>query len=214
MTKVYEVYQCKYKGEVVYVGQGGKGRHKHCISGCSHVFKLNEIYFLEGVDVLSVEVLHYSNDKEAVLIAEKEYIKKHQPIFNSVFTRTFSRNEDANKGKETKKKFYGDYYLDVLKKNDKVKYSKLVEEFYDYFGYKNILSGEIELYGCVHYKGIGKNSIALLSRYVRGDGSKEKSENNPYMVFKRALHDIFDIDLTECLKYAMIDNIKKELRRD
>lgn len=34
------------------------------------------------------------------------------------------------------------------------------------------------------------------------------------MVFKRALHDIFDIDLTECLKYAMIDNIKKELRRN
>lgn len=214
MSKVFEVYQCKYKGEVVYVGQGGKGRHKHCNSGCSHVFKLNEIYFLEGSDALDVRVLHYSNNKEAVLVAEKEYIKKHQPIFNSVFTRTFSRNEDANRGKATKKKFYSDYYLDMIVKNgDKEKYRKLVEEFYNYFGYKNILNKDIELYGYNHYKGLRRDSIALLSRYTRGDGGKAKSENNPYVVFKNALDDIFNIDLTDCLKHSMIENIKTELRR-
>lgn len=52
MTKVYELYHCKYQGEVVYIGQGSRGRHRHCNSGISHVFELNEIYFTEGKEVM------------------------------------------------------------------------------------------------------------------------------------------------------------------
>lgn len=209
MGKVYEIYHCSYKGEVVYVGQGSKGRHKHCTSGCSHVYKLNEIYFLEGVDALSVEVIHYSNNKEAVLIAEKDYIKKYQPIFNSVFNKSFSRNDDANEGKKVKSKFYNIEYLGRMnKQSDKIKYKKLVEEFYDYFGYLDIVNKDIALYGYVHYKDIGKSSIALLSRYVRQYGGLTKAKENPYIVFEFALKDLFDINLKNCLKNSVINNIK------
>lgn len=57
MSKVYELYHCKYQGEVVYIGQGARGRHRHCNSGTSHVYELNEIYFTEGKDVLDVTVV-------------------------------------------------------------------------------------------------------------------------------------------------------------
>lgn len=28
MSKVYELYHCEYQGEVVYIGQGARGRHQ------------------------------------------------------------------------------------------------------------------------------------------------------------------------------------------
>lgn len=209
MSKVYELYHCKYKGEVVYVGQGSKGRHKHCISGCSHVYKLNEIYFLEGVDKLSVEIIHYSNNKEAVLIAEKAYIKKHQPIFNSVFNKSFSRNDDANEGKRVKSRFYNEEYIRRINKDsDKVKYEKLVEEFYNHFGHSDIVNNEVMLYGYVHYKNIDKNSIALLSRYIRRYGGLVKPKENPYTVFESVLKDTFNVNLKDCLRGSKMYNIK------
>ena len=42
----YEVYVCRVDGEIVYIGSGRHGRHKHCDSGCSHVYELNKIHFL------------------------------------------------------------------------------------------------------------------------------------------------------------------------
>ena len=42
----YEVYICKVDGEIVYIGSGKHGRHKHCTSGCSHVYELNKMHFL------------------------------------------------------------------------------------------------------------------------------------------------------------------------
>ena len=43
-NRVYEVYVCRYDGEIVYIGQGLKGRHKHCSSGISHVYGLTRLY--------------------------------------------------------------------------------------------------------------------------------------------------------------------------
>ena len=40
---MYEVYVCKLNDEVLYVGQGKLGRHKHCNSGCSHVYELYKL---------------------------------------------------------------------------------------------------------------------------------------------------------------------------
>lgn len=209
MSKIYEVYHCKYKGEVVYVGQGGKGRHKHCNSGVSHVFGLNEVYFKEGCDVLQAEVLHLSNNKEAVLAVEKDYIRKHQPVFNSVFTNHFDRNTKANEGKAVKKRFFKAKYLDELDYDKDVeKYSGLVDEFYNYFGYKSIVNKDVYIYGYKHYKGIGKDKIALLSRYVRLMDKQNLSKSNPYIIFYRALLDIFDIDLKDCLMSSIMNNLK------
>ena len=42
---MYEVYMCKLNDEVLYVGQGASGRHKHCNSGSSHVYELNKLHF-------------------------------------------------------------------------------------------------------------------------------------------------------------------------
>ena len=42
----YEVYVAYDKqGNPLYVGQGAKGRHKHCTSGKSHNKLLNKFYF-------------------------------------------------------------------------------------------------------------------------------------------------------------------------
>ena len=64
---MYEVYICKHNEVIVYIGKGNKGRHKHCISGCSHVFGLNKIFFTEGVDSLDVVVVkEFSSNQEAM----------------------------------------------------------------------------------------------------------------------------------------------------
>ena len=44
MDKHFEVYLCKLDGKILYIGSGVQGRHKHCNSGCSHVYSLNKLY--------------------------------------------------------------------------------------------------------------------------------------------------------------------------
>ena len=46
---VYEVYVAySLSGKPLYVGQGLEGRHKHCLSGCSHSKLFNRYYFNNG----------------------------------------------------------------------------------------------------------------------------------------------------------------------
>ena len=56
-----EVYvACGNDNEVLYVGQGNTGRHKHCLSGTSHNKDLNRYYFNNGGDSsMTVEVVHH-----------------------------------------------------------------------------------------------------------------------------------------------------------
>ena len=57
MKEVYIAYG--RNNEVLYVGQGNTGRHKHCLSGISHNRDLNRYYFKNGEDgSIRVEVLH------------------------------------------------------------------------------------------------------------------------------------------------------------
>ena len=45
--------------EVLYVGQGNLGRHKHCLSGTSHNRDLNRYYFNNGEgDCIRVEIVY------------------------------------------------------------------------------------------------------------------------------------------------------------
>ena len=84
--KKYEVYKCCYKGKVVYVGSGANGRHKHCNSGVSHVFELNKIFFLEGVDSLDVQVVKNFSDRNEAYDYEEYLIKSIDPVFNKKYT--------------------------------------------------------------------------------------------------------------------------------
>ena len=66
---LYEVYACKYNGEYVYIGSGKHGRHRHCTSGCSHVYELNKMHFDGTMNDMVVEILYQTLDK--VFIAWK-----------------------------------------------------------------------------------------------------------------------------------------------
>lgn len=82
MAKKYEVYICVYKGEVVYVGYGTVGRHKHCVSGTSHNYKLNELHFTGERSLLTVSVVAYFDSSAEAKLYESELIKEHNPKFN------------------------------------------------------------------------------------------------------------------------------------
>ena len=87
----FEVYSCYYDGELLYVGSGAISRHKHCNSGCSHVYELNKLHF-EGA-VFDIK-LRYFETKEESLEVEKALIREHLPKLNSVHT---SRNKSKAK---------------------------------------------------------------------------------------------------------------------
>ena len=80
---LYEVYVAYDKqGNPLYVGQGTKGRHKHCTSGKSHNKLLNKFYFTQGENELVVKVIHSNLTKEDSLRIEKEMIRDLNPEFN------------------------------------------------------------------------------------------------------------------------------------
>ena len=71
--------------EVLYVGQGNIGRHKHCLSGTSHNRDLNRYYFKNGGDSsMTVEVVHSCLSDSEAKAKEYEYIKTLKPLFNVV----------------------------------------------------------------------------------------------------------------------------------
>ena len=68
--------------EVVYIGSGRKGRHKHCNSGTSHVYELNEAHF-NGV-VFDIVVRRVASKHEALAL-EVKYIRRYRPKYNKNF---------------------------------------------------------------------------------------------------------------------------------
>lgn len=83
MKEVYVAYG--ENNEVLYVGQGNIGRHKHCLGGTSHNRDLNRYYFTNGEDgSLRVEVLHTSLTQDEAIEIEMELINSLKPLFNSI----------------------------------------------------------------------------------------------------------------------------------
>ena len=83
MKEVYIAYG--ENNEVLYVGQGNTGRHKHCLSGTSHNRDLNRYYFNNGEDSsMTVEVVHSCLSDAEAKAKEYEYIKTLKPLFNVV----------------------------------------------------------------------------------------------------------------------------------
>ena len=196
----FEVYFCYYKGQVVYIGKGRKGRHKHCNSGVSHVFELNKIYFTEGADILDVKVIkHCETDKDAMEF-EKDSILKFKPKFNTVFTGKNSRGESAKESRSVRvsmKKFPLDKHPKYKGFNYKA-YEELVDEFVNHFGYKFDKDEHFKIFGYDHYKHIGADKLRALVRFLR-NGHYKLSKPTYKMAFYDCIEELYGIKLENCL---------------
>lgn len=197
MSKVYELYMCKYKGEIVYIGQGLKGRHLHCASGLSHVYELNEIFFTDKENPCEVEVVKYYTNQKEVLEVEKSLILKHKPRFNKVHVHN-GRLERLKRGNSVAKVLRCSNPFLIMSENSK-KYSQLVEEFLSQFRPVDVLDKKIEIHSKMFYESIGLDRLAKFSYYVR-TGHKQKGKAVTVdKTFADLLLSKFDINVHECI---------------
>ena len=115
MKEVYVAYG--ENNEVLYVGQGNIGRHKHCLSGTSHCRELNRYYFSNGENSISVDVVFQGLTKDEAMMQELLLIDKLNPKFNTVIPS----NKD-NKPIRKKQTHYTKTiknYIDALSADDK-----------------------------------------------------------------------------------------------
>jgi hypothetical protein len=84
----YEVYTVRdpVTGDVVYVGEGRKGRHLHVNSGVSHVYTLNKGHFAGVTWDVSVELCE---SKKLASVLENKFIEEFDPICNILGTRRY-----------------------------------------------------------------------------------------------------------------------------
>ena len=202
MSKVYELYHCKYQGEVVYIGQGARGRHRHCNSGCSHVYELNEIYFTEGKGVLEVSIVQEFFDKEFAEKQEVVHIQKYRPKLNKVHNDSSKRQVKVQESITLKRVLLSKYKEISSKKltaSDEDKYINLVNEFYNYFGFKAITDKSFILFSANHYATANLYYLKNLSCTVRTQGIVSRDKDNPYILFIQVLYICCGIDLVDQL---------------
>lgn len=75
----HEVYIGRVDGQVVYVGEGRVGRHKHLNSGVSNVYQANQQHFLGRT--IETEVI-LVDEKEKADALETKLIEKYAPPWN------------------------------------------------------------------------------------------------------------------------------------
>lgn len=194
-----EVYVCKLNGEIVYVGKGKLGRHKHCNSGTSHVFELNKIYFTEGSDVLEVSVVKYFKTDGEAREYEKLLISKYNPKFNKALTGNCNKASTSSESLKLRGEIKSYIKDKKVKKvgNNYVKYYKLVDEFLKHFGYTFVKSKDFILYGALFYKGMNLTLLSSLTRFLRGTGYY--CEHSHVNVFYNCIKDLYGIDLKDHL---------------
>ena len=135
-----EVYVAYGKNrEVLYVGQGNIGRHKHCNSCCSHVYELNRKHFNKE-DVM-VEVHLITNDNNEALFVEKNLIVELKPKFNTVHAVCKPNTTDVIRLKSNLDIEIKTYYAKHRKRNEALIYLKHAEHLIDTIGYKNLSHG-------------------------------------------------------------------------
>lgn len=196
MTKSYEVYVCKLDDEIVYVGQGEKGRHRHCNSGVTHVYELNKVHF-EGGSV-DVNVVLVSAMKKEVLKLEKELILKYRPKFNKVHNQS-TRGKQARDSIHVKNKLCK--YIDGVNwdKKQKIKCKELVVEFWKFYYYVDIMDGSIRLLSRDDYKRLYKPLLVQLARWLTS-GEKKYSEDHYCNLFYNAYLNSYGVDLHQLKK--------------
>lgn len=141
------VYVCKYKHSIVYIGCGQPNRYKHCNSGTSHVLELNRIFFMEGVEKLSVEVIHKNLSQDEALKIEKELINFYKPKFNTVHTAR-SKLQDYPKAHKLIIKYLEQYLSDNFTGGFQTFENRIndAKDIIRYFTYTRLLHGEPFLY--------------------------------------------------------------------
>ena len=170
---VYEVYVCKYDGVVVYVGQGKCGRHKHCASGCSHVYGLNELHFKGDKSKLEVSVSVVAN-KEIALEKESGLIKRYQPKFNKVGV-----NDDRYDKAQVRSLFRTDF-LNLLKEKQvtqgkKVLIKEIFNEFMKYHNHSMLLEEGLAIRGHGKYKTAGLLKMSSAISNIKNGQTSSKS---------------------------------------
>jgi len=76
----HEVYIARYKGDVLYIGEGKRGRSEHVKSGISNIYTLNKLHF--SGEVVDVEVIPCETKEQSKRL-EKELIQYLQPLYNT-----------------------------------------------------------------------------------------------------------------------------------
>lgn len=170
MSKHFEVYICRLDGEIIYIGSGVAGRHKHCNSGCSHVYELNKMHF-EGV-VFDISVKKFSSKSES-LKHEKEMILKHRPKFNSVYLSK-NRNNKCSQAIELKHIFRKELMKYFADKEIIESYNKAFLEYLKHHDVKEMVcSRELKFHERCYYKNNTSDTLFSLYRsYLEGKVTK------------------------------------------
>lgn len=203
MTKVYEVYHC-YKGDdLLYVGQGARGRSKHCNSGISHVYELNEIFFTEGKEALSVHIVKFTNCKDEALAVERYNILNLKPKYNKVHSLKLSeRSKSASESVRIRRelsRFRDDISGKKPSEGFVRNYEGLCRDFVDFYSHEGILENDIKLYPKEVFKELDKIRLSGLSRSIRNTKIDHMSDISFHALFFRAILSLYGINLKDCI---------------
>ena len=191
MSQIYEVYICKMGDEVLYVGEGKRGRHKHSINGCSHVYRLNELHF-KGIK-LSVEILCFVKTKEEASKLEVKAVEFFKPKFNSMLQGGSKMNRETMQFKKFMKGYRK--YDSSFKTTQRNKYYKIVDEFFSFHNWKGFIDGNERLYSRELYHKLELDSLSSLRRFM----AEKHVRGDEYFcnVFCQAFLDYTGLDLRE-----------------
>lgn len=159
------VYIVKQGEDIIYIGSGAHGREQHCLSGCSHVYGLNERHFSNvKMDVLIVKRF---SDKTESLEYEKQMICIHRPLLN------IKGNPAVKTDCNSMIRKYWEEYFCTLDQGKHRRYGLLLDQMLDYYGAKALTSGGVSLDG---YDGRNKvpRCIFSLVKSVKRPIPKEK----------------------------------------
>lgn len=159
----YEVYICKLKGSVLYVGSGAIGRHKHCNSGRSHSYELNKLHF-QG-EVFDVKIDYYKTKEEAL---EKEIalIQELSPVYNTQYTKKDNRRDLGSEKISFRKSLNHHYRMMRVHLRDD-KFLKLSEEFFRCHTMQEIQEEGIIIKYPVFYYNLGCNTFGNMVKRGR-----------------------------------------------
>lgn len=141
----HEVYCVIDNAErIIYIGSGKINRHKHCLSGCSHVYELNRMHFAK--ENLYVKIIKANLSKEDSFNLEKELILKHRPHLNKQFLSSDTRKESMKEGRELRLLLTN--YIATLEAVDgnpsdvlKQRFTEQVIEFVNLYKVDNLIKG-------------------------------------------------------------------------
>lgn len=154
------VYMAKENDDIIYIGSGVHGREQRCISGCSHVYGLNERHF-KGSNVV-VTVVKRFKSKEDSLDYEKQLICLHRPILN------IKGNPDAALDYNVNARTNWDKYFCTLGYEKRKRYVELLDEMLDYYGIKALTSkGGVSLKGYRRASRVPSKIFSLIESYRR-----------------------------------------------